>query len=1401
MLDQFSVYKPDLGQHPNEFAPLHHLCVKQANNNYYFDGLLGDGERQFFVQKVPFTILSIGNYCDTSQHEVGDQMWIQSVQLEGSDTWYQLRDPAPEYQRYHTQFVWLANFAKHFIDYLSRHAEVHLHDFRGKFYSELEELHGTDTTFHTWLRQYGDTDFRRVVSANPDFLHKEAVDIERRNDAQPIWFEIHPKSLTAVRAQKVREGFTVVTPFVYNCFKALPWGKFLSVVEPNPKVLKLRRRREKALHLTVNSATQTTDNIDKKITHSLDMRDSSPTKNLRSLKNSTSRSPEAHRTLHEFFDEEEPEAELETDEKQARCAARADVARTKFVGPVITSPTRLQRDRHGRLLTLQPGTIRVGDVIGVDKDAETIWKGASELWFAYVQGVKRGSGGQISLDVIWLYAPSDTTCSIMQYPIHNELFFSDNCNCGDGKLDAQDVVCKATVGFFSEPGETGAEFIVRQKYRTDDAAFVTLRHSDFTCIHRKGAEESRIGEVKEKYQAGDTVLYRKQDSKGEILEPVVIVEFKKEGTGEMILVRRLLRRDRDFPSSRDTRPNELVYTDDIFAIPAKKVQRRCHVRFYTEEEKKTNTIPSPYNRNGTADAYYITCRAIGDTLNQKLEPLTQPFPQTLIQGFDPCTSPPRRVLDGMDLYCGGGNFGRGLEEGGAVHNKWAVDYDRDAIHTYNANLKASQDTALYFGSVNDLLAQALKGRYTKYIPEPGEVDFISAGSPCQGFSNANQKRTSEKSLRNSSLVASVAAFVDFYRPKYALLENVVSMASKGKKNQDQNVFSQLLCSLVGMGYQVQQFNLDAWSFGSPQSRSRLFISIAAPGLELPPHPALSHSHPPSTRDRGLGVAANGISFGMRRFEPTPFQYVTAGEGTADLPHIGDARTQTCVPHPDHRNSRFESYLKRVQITQIPVAPRAQTFMLAFKRGRLGKPQVDEFRWDNKHKVSKMSKSWQRVDPNGLMPTITTSAQPSCSFTGTIVHWDQHRLLTIMEARRAQSFPDQDVLVGHPRVQWKLVGNSVARTVAVALGMSLREAWLANEPDSDGDELELVSGRQTLSVVEQDVEKELGKLRSVLDSSVECSTREGFSSRFLSAKAESESHCLDESQLATVSTKRSSDVCQEDVSPTKGTKRRRLVARKSRSIHENDLMEASTRERHDLGGYTGVDKASHDIRSRLEMSGASMTLAQLSRQRNVSGMASFPPSMMTTSDCCSILIARPPTSTSQHLTTPQGISGASASPIVLSDDDDDSASHAMSISNGSIATNDTTVVSYTTAPGAPISTAISSTSLHQSRHSRRLQVPVQGPMTPQRHGHGALGRSLTSTPTQGYLTNNTPTHVRLIQSSHTSPHHRSSSNRDHGATAETVHLHRNSLGEHARSNSGHPHQQRIGDKMVPIEIID
>lgn len=58
----------------------------------------------------------------------------------------------------------------------------------------------------------------------------------------------------------------------------------------------------------------------------------------------------------------------------------------------------------------------------------------------------------------------------------------------------------------------------------------------------------------------------------------------------------------------------------------------------------------------------------------------------------------------------------------------------------------------------------------------------------------------------------------------------------------------------------------------------------------------------------------------------------------------------------------------------------------------------------------------------------------------------------MEGRRAQGFPDNEVIVGRPSQQWKIVGNSVSRQVALVLGLSLREARVQSRHPIFGDEL-------------------------------------------------------------------------------------------------------------------------------------------------------------------------------------------------------------------------------------------------------------------------------------------------------------------------------------------------------------
>lgn len=337
----------------------------------------------------------------------------------------------------------------------------------------------------------------------------------------------------------------------------------------------------------------------------------------------------------------------------------------------------------------------------------------------------------------------------------------------------------------------------------------------------------------------------------------------------------------------------------------------------------------------------------------------------------------------------------------------------------------------------------MKGNNRRLIAQSKEVQFIAAGSPCQGFSQANQRKTTDQSLINISMVASVVSFVDFYKPKYAILENVLGMAKCGTRSKEQNVYAQVLCALVAMGYQVRSYILDAWNFGSPQGRTRVFFTITAPGLMPLPDPPQSHSHPSTIENRALGRTANGLPLGERYWGPTPFKYITIREATKDLPLKEDGKVD-CIPFPDHRVTRNVSSVNQARIAQIPKYPQGMSFIEAANKGWMPKTQMDAWRWDHNFRSNHMSRAWKRVFPDGLLPTVTTACCPEDSISGQWLHWDADRPMTIMEARRAQGFPDYEVILGTPLLQWKIIGNSVARPVALALGVALRTAWLANE---------------------------------------------------------------------------------------------------------------------------------------------------------------------------------------------------------------------------------------------------------------------------------------------------------------------------------------------------------------------
>ncbi|KAK5115512.1 hypothetical protein LTR62_001171 [Meristemomyces frigidus] len=1004
-LSHFSIYRSEAGKasHRGELISLDRLQRHgDGCPTFVFDGLLACGEEKRWVKGVHFDVLAIDGYSEeaaslfSSDYPTPLNISIQSKLANGEDVWYQLTTPSADYTRFYKPFVWLVRFTSAFICYLLTMKIVTLSHFKcgAQFPLWLHSRFAHNPTFIRWYDRCGNlTDYRTTVGANIGFLHKECYSIDQADRAaglcnQPLWGEIDPVNLRAIPEQRSVYTKTVVTPFVHGCFRHMYFGQHLDEQGVTDTLLDQVNTRKVALGLTP-------------------------------------------------WSDSGPEASLPTPQSlSSKGGGTPQSASKRGSTPDIC--------------------VREGDVVAIEANNDGPWRSSDETWYAYVQQARRKrSSDEVLLDVLWLYRPGDTTIGAAYYPFPNELFLSDNCSCGTQAVPLMAVVDKVNVTWrATDPARVGNGLFVRQTFRTvheeDQYDFRTIREADFNCsCSRSQAEHSEWADCLEKYEVGDTVLvitgkhddadeqtnYSGADGKGspneeDFLKPAQVVAYHH--TPRLSRVRLLSR-----TNEPDSKLNELTASEIYHDLSPAKIIRRCYIRVLRADQ----AIPVPYDRDGAGDCYFTR-----STWSKGAEP-SRIYNPPLRQGWNPYKPPPK--LRGLGMFCGGGNFDRGLEDGGAVSFKYAIDWAPHALHSYRANSR-EVDTQYYLGSVNDYLAGAISSQ-TRAIPHSrtskfalvGDVELISAGSPCPGFSDLQRDKYSEQSLTNASMVASVLSYVDFYSPEYLLLENVVSMTRSMGLDKKENVFSQLLATLVALGYQTQQFLMDAWSYGSSERRSRVFIVASVPNvapLECPPY---THGHPLSSQFRAtaLGKAGNGKTFGSRRNLLTPFPCADISTNCADLPSIGDAQVQLCPAFPDHRAPTELGSSARRRISLIPVHPAGQSLIQAVQQHRItGGEPLDYYQKLGKLGSAAESTSFSRVVGTSLVPTITTALRVRCARMGRALHWDEHRVMTVMEFRRAQGFPDDEVLVGAPTQQLKIIGNSVNRAVSTALGIALRHAW-------------------------------------------------------------------------------------------------------------------------------------------------------------------------------------------------------------------------------------------------------------------------------------------------------------------------------------------------------------------------
>lgn len=380
----------------------------------------------------------------------------------------------------------------------------------------------------------------------------------------------------------------------------------------------------------------------------------------------------------------------------------------------------------------------------------------------------------------------------------------------------------------------------------------------------------------------------------------------------------------------------------------------------------------------------------------------------------------KRIL--FDLFCGTGGFSAGFEN--ANHNfvtLLGIDVLPVAVETFKNNHRNA------LGVIGDIRKIRRSQIAENLKLKKGDVDVIIGGPPCQGFSSIRPFRSSNEDDPRNSLFEEYASFVNFFRPKVFILENVVGLATHKNGATIESIES----CFYDLGYDCQWNILNAAHFGVPQKRERLIMIGTERGgkIAFPQPTHVSESPTIGYKDRSkLHGSKMDDLFTQNGAIP---KSITVMEAIDDLPPVdpGDEILRYGKPP---QNSYQEAMRRNSRTLSLHIATNHSKKMLEIVK-HAGK-NIDCI---PKHLItSGFSSSYSRLDAHEPAVTITVNfVHPS---SNRCIHPIQHRALTPREGARLQSFADDFLFSGSRTQIIKQIGNAVPPYLGQAIANAVNE---------------------------------------------------------------------------------------------------------------------------------------------------------------------------------------------------------------------------------------------------------------------------------------------------------------------------------------------------------------------------
>ena len=296
------------------------------------------------------------------------------------------------------------------------------------------------------------------------------------------------------------------------------------------------------------------------------------------------------------------------------------------------------------------------------------------------------------------------------------------------------------------------------------------------------------------------------------------------------------------------------------------------------------------------------------------------------------------------------------------------------------------------------------------------VDAIIGGPPCQAYSLVGRSRDPNRMSgdKRNYLFRYYAEFLVRYKPKYFVFENVLGLLTAG----NQKYLNEMLTLFAEIGYSANYEILNAEEYGVLQRRRRVII-IGRKGSKKFEFPKLAtvQNNWQIQKDlfADLPLLVPGQEMNLARYTKKINEY----QQTTDTRNGVDFTTQHITRHHNERD---------LEIYSIAIDKWLN------KKERLKYNDLPERLQSHRNTVAFLDR-YKVVDPLGHSHTVVAHISKDGHY---YIYPDskQVRSISVREAARIQSFPDDYFFEGGRTAAFKQIGNAVPPLMARRIAESL-----------------------------------------------------------------------------------------------------------------------------------------------------------------------------------------------------------------------------------------------------------------------------------------------------------------------------------------------------------------------------